>query len=67
MDDERLHRLRNELNTISIGVLMLKQRLHDDSRQNVQDMLLRIDAALDRCIELVGGCRGAPCAEDSAS
>lgn len=67
MDDERLHRLRNELNTISIGVLMLKQRLHDDSLQNVQGILPRIEEALEQCVELVGGCSGAPCAEDSAS
>ena len=55
MDEQSLHRLRNELNIISIGVLILKDklRLSGPERREALEVLRRMEAAIAECAALV--------------
>ncbi|MBP3983384.1 hypothetical protein J5837_03020 [Pseudoxanthomonas helianthi] len=55
MDEQSLHRLRNELNIISIGVLILKDklRLSGAERREAMEVLRKMEAAIAECAALV--------------
>ncbi|HZV38542.1 MAG TPA: hypothetical protein VFF96_07330 [Pseudoxanthomonas sp.] len=55
MDEQSLHRLRNELNVISIGVLVLKDklRLAGPERREALETLRKMEAAVAECAALV--------------
>ncbi|MBD9370694.1 hypothetical protein [Xanthomonas sp. XNM01] len=53
MDERPIHRLRNELNVISVGLIALKRRLTAEQAQEMQPTLERVSLALARCADLV--------------
>ncbi|SBV37571.1 hypothetical protein STPYR_12507 [uncultured Stenotrophomonas sp.] len=53
MDEKSLHRLRNDLNVVTVGVALLKRQLEDQASSDALDSLRRIEQAALRCTALV--------------
>ncbi|WP_228114224.1 histidine kinase dimerization/phospho-acceptor domain-containing protein [Stenotrophomonas sp. MYb238] len=48
-----LHRLRNDLNVVALGLSLLKRQLERDASAETRDMLRRIELAAQRCAKAV--------------
>jgi hypothetical protein len=53
VDDATLHRLRNDLNVIAVGVMLLKQELGPSTSPAAVDALQRLEQALARATAMV--------------
>ncbi|MQP74671.1 hypothetical protein CQ393_02035 [Stenotrophomonas sp. MYb238] len=53
MDERVLHRLRNDLNVVALGLSLLKRQLERDASAETRDMLRRIELAAQRCAKAV--------------
>ncbi|KRG68041.1 hypothetical protein [Pseudoxanthomonas dokdonensis] len=53
MDEGWLHALRNELNLINVGIIMLRTSMPIDAPAEAQLALDKLEQAADRCTTLV--------------
>lgn len=49
----QLHALRNELNVLAVGLLLLRRELDYSDRHELHDALDRMEGALGRCVSLL--------------
>jgi|GEM_PF-3247593 len=52
--ETREHRLRNELNVISMGLMVLRQELGASPRQDIIDIVARMERAAGACTAMIG-------------
>ncbi len=60
MDERSLHTLRNELNVLTVGMLMLRNELQRLGRSDLTDALDRMERAALRCADLLALAQGTP-------
>ncbi|MCP1582021.1 hypothetical protein [Pseudoxanthomonas mexicana] len=53
MSDRCLHALRNELNVLAVGVLLLRRELEYSDRRELHEALDRMERALGHCVDLL--------------
>lgn len=53
LNSRQLHALRNELNVLGVGLLLLRRELDYCDRHELQDALDRMEGALGRCVDLL--------------
>ncbi len=53
MDERRLHSLRNEINVLTLGLLVLRGELDYSDRRELLDALDRMERAVARCADLI--------------
>ena len=53
MDERTLHRLRNDLNVVAMGLSLLKRQIERDASAETKDTLRRIELAAQRCAKAV--------------
>ena len=53
LSGRRLHALRNELNVLAAGLLLLRRELEYSDRREVHEALDRMERALGRCVDLL--------------
>lgn len=53
MDERRLHSLRNEINVLTLGLLVLRGELEYSDRRELLDALDRMERAVARCADLI--------------
>jgi hypothetical protein len=53
LSGRRLHALRNELNVLVVGLLVLKRELEYSDRHELHEALDRMERALGRCVDLL--------------
>ncbi len=51
MDERTLHRLRNDLNVVALGLALLRRQLECEVSPETRDTLRRIELAAQRCAE----------------
>ena len=49
LSGRRLHALRNELNVLAVGLLLLRRELEYSDRREVHEALDRMERGLGRC------------------
>lgn len=59
MDERWLHAMRNELNVLAVGILMLRTELEGSDRSDLMDALERMERAAGRCSDLLAAPFGA--------
>lgn len=53
MDEHRLHVLRNEINVLTLGLLVLRGELEYSDRLELRNALDRMERAVARCADLI--------------
>lgn len=53
MDERTLHRLRNDLNVVGVGLSLLRRQLGTGAPAETVDTLDRIERAFERCAQAV--------------
>ena len=53
LSERRLHALRNELNVLAVGLLLLRRELEYSDRRELHEALDRMERALGRCVDLL--------------
>ena len=64
MDEHWLHALRNELNVLTVGMLMLRSELQSLDRADLTEALDRLERAALRCADLLALAQQTPPAID---
>ncbi|WP_282276241.1 hypothetical protein [Stenotrophomonas sp. PS02297] len=49
MDERTLHRLRNDLNVVGVGLSLLRRQLEAEASAETLDTLDRVEQAFERC------------------
>lgn len=53
LSGRHLHSLRNELNVLAVGLLLLRRELEYSDHRELHDTLDRMERALGRCVDVL--------------